>query len=247
MLRSLVYALTASLLAVVVVPAQAPKAPATRIGNMSETIHGVTITDPYRWLEDQNSPETRAWIEAEDQYTDSTIAKLPGRDQIHQRLEKLLKIDTITPPLERGGRYFFYKRRADQNQPVVFLRDGFKGKDEALIDPNTMSSDLATSVRLMDVSNDGKLLLYGVRHGGEDEVSISTFDVDARRDLADNLPRARYYGLAINSDKSGVYYSRSTDGVPGLCYHRLASDSAGDAQIFGKGLGKSDVVRPSLS
>jgi len=248
MLRSLVYALTASLLSIVAVPAQTPKAPpATRVDNVSETIQGVTITDPYRWLEDQNSPETRAWIEAEDRYTDSTIAKLPGRDQIHQRLEKLLKIDTITPPLERGGRYFFYKRRADQNQPVVFLRDGFKGKDEALIDPNTMSSDLTTSVRLMDVSNDGKLLLYGIRHGGEDEVSISTFDVDSRRDLADNLPRARYYGLAMNSDKSGFYYSRSTDGVPGLFYHKLGSDSAADAQIFGKGLGKSDVMRPSLS
>src|SRR5215469_9739011 len=177
MLRSLVYALTASLLAVVVVPAQAPKAPATRIGNMSETIHGVTITDPYRWLEDQNSPETRAWIEAEDQYTDSTIAKLPGRDQIHQRLEKLLKIDTVTPPLERGGRYFFYKRRADQNQPVVFMKQGSKGKHEALIDPNTMSADLTTSVALMGASDDGKLLCYGTRHGGEDEVLVSILDV----------------------------------------------------------------------
>src|SRR6516164_1841047 len=130
MLRPLAYALTISLLAVLAVSAQAPKAPPmTRVDNVTETVHGVTITDPYRWLEDQNSPQTRAWIEAQDQYTDSMLAKLPGRDQIHQRLEKILKIDTITPPLERGGRYFFYKRRADQNQSVVFLREGYKGKD----------------------------------------------------------------------------------------------------------------------
>src|SRR5262249_30790751 len=130
MTRPLLRTLATSLLtAVVAVSAQTPKGPpATRVDNVSETIHGANISDPYRWLEDQNSAETRSWIEAQDQYTESMLAKLPGRDQIHQRLEKLLKIDTITPPLQRGGRYFFYKRRADQNQPVVYMKQGSKGK-----------------------------------------------------------------------------------------------------------------------
>src|SRR5262249_19984852 len=147
MTRPLMRALATPLLtAVVAVSAQTPKLPpATRVDNVSETIHGANVSDPYRWLTDQNSAETRAWMEGKDEYTESMLAKLPGRDQIHQRLEKLLKIDTITPPLQRGGRYFFYKRRADQNQPVVYMRQGPKGKDEALIDPNTMSASLRTA------------------------------------------------------------------------------------------------------
>src|SRR5262245_9256763 len=248
MLKSISYPLGVTLLVVLAVAAQTPKAPpATRVDNVSETIHGVTVSDPYRWLEDQKSPETRAWIEAQDQYTESMLAKLPGRDQIHQRLEKLLKIETITPPLQRGGRYFFSKRRADQNQPVIYLREGPNGKDEALIDPNTMSADLTTSVRLMGTSNDGKLLLCGIRHGGEDEVSISILNVDSRKNLADTLPRARYFGLAMNPDNRGFYFYKSTDGLPGLFYHEIGTDSGKDAQIFGEGLGKSDAVRSTIS
>jgi prolyl oligopeptidase len=81
--------------------AQTPNSPPpTKTDNVTETLHGVTITDPYRWLEDQNSPQTRAWIDSENQYTQSVISTLPGRDQIHQQVEKLLKVDTISPPSE---------------------------------------------------------------------------------------------------------------------------------------------------
>src|SRR5215472_5862908 len=130
-----------------IVPAQSHKSPpVARVDNVTETIHGVQITDPYRWLEDQNSPETRAWIDAENDYTQSVFSSLPGRDQIHQRLEKLLKIDTIFAPRVRGGRYFFSKRRADQNQPVFYMREGANGKDQVLLDPNTMSPDGSISI-----------------------------------------------------------------------------------------------------
>jgi prolyl oligopeptidase len=246
--KPLVCALVLSALAAIAVPAQTLKTPpATRADNVTETINGVSVNDPYRWLEDQNSPETRAWIDAQDQYTESVLGKLPGRDQIHQRLEKLLKIDTITPPFERGGRYFFYKRRADQNQPVVYMRHGARGKDEALIDPNSMGGDLTTSIRVMDGSADGKLLVYGTRHGGEDETSLSILDVDSRKDLSDKLPRARYFGLAMKPDKSGFYYSKSTDGLPGVFYHQMGTEASSDAQIFGKGFGKTDIINPQIS
>src|SRR5215813_8326333 len=102
--------------------------PVTRVDNVTETLHGVTITDPYRWLEDQNSPETRAWINAQNEYTASIIGTLPMRDRIHARLTQLLKVDSVSAPIARGGRYFFSKRRADQNQSVIYLRNGINGK-----------------------------------------------------------------------------------------------------------------------
>lgn len=100
-------------------PAQQHRAPPpTRVDTVSETIHGVTIADPYRWLEDQNSRETRAWINAQNDYSAAVLGSLPGRNQIRERLTQLLKVDTIGTPIAKGGRYFFSKRRADQNQSV---------------------------------------------------------------------------------------------------------------------------------
>src|SRR5713226_9569523 len=105
--------------------AQAHNAPPlTRVDNVAETLQGVTITDPYRWLEDQNSPETRAWINAQNEYSASVLGSLPFRGLIRERLTQLLKIDTISAPVARGGRYFLYKRRADQNQAAIYVRNG---------------------------------------------------------------------------------------------------------------------------
>ena len=153
-----------------------PSPPKTRTDNVTEKINGVTITDPYRWLEDQNSPETRAWIDAQNKYTQSIIGALAGRDRISHRLEELLKVDVISTPTVRGGHYFFSKRRADQNQFVLYVREN--GKDEVLVDPNAMNKDQTTSVSLADVSEDGKLLFYNIREGGADETTGVLLDVD---------------------------------------------------------------------
>jgi len=228
--------------------AQEHKAPPpTRVDNVAETLHGVTITDPYRWLEDQNSPETRAWINAQNKYTASTLGALPIRAKIRERLTQLLKIDTISAPFARGGRYFLSKRRADQNQSVIYVRKGLKGQDEVLLDPNTMSADQSTSVQIQDVSADGKLLAYGVRQGGEDEVTISLLDVDARKELADRLPKGRI-GVSLKPDKTGFYYSRFTNNVGGrIYYHAMGTDPAKDTEVFGKGYGPQVFVGANVS
>src|SRR3984885_1027135 len=99
--------------------AQTPNSPPpTKTDNVTETLHGVTITDPYRWLEDQNSPQTRAWIDAQVKYTESTLAALPQRERIRKRLAELMKVDVMGAPSVRNGRYFFSRRRADQEQSV---------------------------------------------------------------------------------------------------------------------------------
>ena len=221
--------------------------PVTRTDNVKEMLHGVEIVDPYRWLEDQESPETRTWIDAQNEYSHSMIDSLPGREKLAQRLTELMKIDRISMPRARNGRYFLYKRSADQEQWVIYTRKGLEGEDEVLIDPHPMSPDRTTSVSLLDVSKDGTLMAYGVRQGGEDEIAVRLFDVDRRTDLPDRLPKARYFGVSIEPDNDGYYYTRH--GVDGgrIYYHAMGTDPADDVEIFGEGYGPEKILFASLS
>ncbi len=225
----------------------ARKAPPTRTDNVKERLHGVEVTDPYRWLEDQNSPETRAWIDAQNKFTQSLIGHLPGREAIEKRLGELLKVDTVGTPIERGGRYFFSKRLAAQDLSVLYMRKGLAGQDEVLVDPHPMSPDHRTSVGFSGVSENGTLLAYSVRLGGADEISVRFMDVDSRKDLADTLPAARYFGIALKPDKSGFYYTRMDKQGPRVRYHAMGTDVAKDAEIFGKGYGPEKIIYCELT
>src|SRR5260370_34731936 len=98
------------------------RAPVTPRHDVTEVLHGITVTDPYRWLEDQNSPETRKWIEAQNAYTHAFLDRWPGRGAIEKRLTQLRKVEVIQSPIERTGRFFFRKRSPDQEQSVIYLR-----------------------------------------------------------------------------------------------------------------------------
>jgi len=234
------------LLSVAAVGSQAP-APKTRTDNVKELLHGVEVVDPYRWLEDQRSPETRAWIAAQNEYSRAIIGALPGREQLRQRLTELMKIDTVSMPEVRNGRYFFAKRLANQDLFVIYMRKGLKGKDKVLIDPHPLSPDRTTSVNLLDASKDGTVIAYGVRQGGEDEIAIELLNVNTGKKLRDQLPRARYFGVSLKPDKSGFYYSRMAADGPRVYYHALGTKPSDDAEIFGKGYGLDKIIRASLS
>lgn len=223
------------------------KPPTTPTDNVKEVLHGVEIVDPYRWLEDQWDPKTRAWIEEQNAYTRALLDTVAGREWIRRRLTELMKVEAIGLPVERGGRYFFAKRRADQEQFVLYMRKGRQGLDEVLIDPHPWSPDHTTSVTLLDVSDDGTVLAYGVRQGGEDEITIRLFDVEARRDLPDVLPKGRYFGLSLTPDKSGFYYTRHTPEGPRVYFHRRGEDPARDREIFGRGYGVDKIINATLS
>jgi prolyl oligopeptidase len=224
-----------------------PPPPKTRTDTVVDVIHGVRIPDPYRWLEDQQSPETRAWINAENRYTNSLLDSWPRRAALKQRLTQLMKIDTIGLPMERGGRYFFRKRLGDQDQGVLCMRKGLEGHDEVLVDPNSLSPDHSVSVNLEDVSRDGTLLAYGQRHGGEDEVAIRLFDVTKRGDLPDRLPKARYFTISIKPDNSGFYYTINKAEGPRVFYHAMGTDPSRDIEVFGKGYGPDKIILADLS
>ena len=219
--------------------------PKTRTDNVKETIHGVEIADPYRWLEDQKSPETRAWLNTQNEYAQNILNSLPGRDQLKQRLTELLKIDTINPPVLRNGRYFFSKRLANQDQAAIYLRKGPEGNDELLVDPN--SQDRNSSVSILDVSKDGSLLAYGQRQGGEDEQTVNLLDVDTKRLLPDKFPRGSYFSFSLKPDKSGIYYCRHGAEGSRIYYHAMGTDTARDTEIFGKGYGPEKIIVSELS
>jgi prolyl oligopeptidase len=222
-------------------------APPTRRDDVVDDYHGVKVPDPYRWLEDQNSPETRAWIKAENDHTRSILDGLQGRGAIRQRLAALMNVDVIGVPREEAGRYFFSRRKVGQELPVLYVRDGLDGQDRVLLDPHPLSADHTTSVTLQDVSKDGKLIAYGVRLGGKDEESIHFKEVDSGQDLADVLPEANYYGIAFTPDKGGFYYGLRQPTGPRIFYHILGGDRARDRQVFGDGFGLGDIIhaRPS--
>ncbi len=219
-----------------------PQPPVARRDHVVDNYFGVKVSDPYRWLEDQQSPETRAWINAENRYTSALLDAWPGLAQVRKRLSELMKVDTVAVPIERGGRYFFKRRAADQDQGVLYVRQGLEGKDEVLVDPNPMSADHSTSASYEDVTPDGKLVAYGIREGGQDQAAVHFLNVDTRQELADRLPSGRYFGIAIRPDKAGVYYARHGEAGTRVYYHRFGTPDAQDKLIFGKGYGPEEGI-----
>ena len=218
-----------------------PPPPPTEVREVVDTLHGVDVPDPYRWLEDQEAPETRAWIDAQNAYTDTVLDALPGRDRLRDLAAAVLEREAVGLPNERGGRYFYSRRGADQDLAVLYVREGLDGEERVLIDPHPMSPDHTTSVELRDISDDGGQVAYAVREGGVDEVSIRVRGVDTGDDLADVLPAARYGAVTLAPDGGGLYYERYGDVAPRVMYHAFGTPMADDVQLFGAGYERHQI------
>ncbi|WP_229741069.1 prolyl oligopeptidase family serine peptidase [Silvibacterium dinghuense] len=210
-----------------------PPPPVAAVKPVTDNYFGTKITDNYRWLEEQMAPETRAWITEENAYTQKYLSQVKNRPEIVQGLTALQRIDVYSMPSLEGGKYFFEKRLADENQASIYVRNGWTGSDERLVDATRLSADQNTSVGINDISDDGKLLVYGVRQGGADEESVHILDVDAKKDLPDSLPSARYMGVSLSPDHKGLYYSRFEHSGTTVWFHKLGGDAAHDEKIFG--------------
>ncbi len=231
--------------------------PKARVDDVVETIHGHTIVDPYRWLEDSNSPETQEYVREELAYTRSILNPLPGRQKINDRLSQLAQIGTITAP-QIGGKFYFYTRREGaQNQPVLLVREGIHGKDRVLVDVNQLAADGTVALDWWFPSDDGKYVAYGTSASGSEESVLHVIESATGRILPDIIDRTRFASVAWKKDNSGFYYTRhpKKGEVPGgeevyhvkVFYHALGSDAAKDPLIFGDGRNAQDIPTVSLS
>jgi prolyl oligopeptidase len=184
--------------------------PFTPIEPVTDIWHGLSITDPYRWLEDSHSERTRQWIDSQTQYARAFFNSIPERARIRQRVAELLSVDTNESPCKVGSYCFFVKRTAEQDQAVICVRDGEDERDEVLIEPN----EPGTSIRIVSVSPEGKLLAYGVKRGGEDATEVRIFDVTRRVTLPDGLPRGFLSGFAFAADSKSYYYVHEPSDAP---------------------------------
>jgi len=249
--RLLIIVTTAALAACATRPAPVspaadlPAPPATEARLVAETLHGVDISDPYQWLEDQNAPATREWIDRQNAYTDAVLGSRPEADLFAPRLAQLLSTDQVEIPTYRNGRYFFKRRAVGQDLYSIYMREGADGKDQLLIDPAPMSADHTTSVDIEDVSSDGRVLAYHVRRGGADEIEIHFFNVAARQDFGTPLATARYYGIEVAPDTVTVFFTRATPAGPRVYLRSIGG--GGERELFGEGYTREKIIYGSLS
>jgi prolyl oligopeptidase len=208
-------------------------APVATVDVVTDDYAGTKIEDPYRWLEDAKSPATRAWIDEENAYTQQYLSQIHNRDQIAAQLTALERVDRYSMPQVRAGKYFFTRRLADENQASIYMRAGFAGEDQRLIDATKLSADQNTNIGIADISDDGNLLVYGIRQGGADEQAVHILDIRTGRELPDILPSARYSGINLNPDNTGLYYARFTHQGTDVWFHKFGTDPAADTKIFG--------------
>jgi prolyl oligopeptidase len=216
-----------------------PEPPEVAAIQVKDDYFGTKVMDYYRWLENAKSPETRDFIEAENQYTDRYMKQAKIRPQLEEDLDALLHVGSVSEPLVRHDTYFFVKRLADEEQGSIYVRHDWKGpdspvKDERLIDPGSISKDPNTSVGIRDLSRDGNLLAYSVREGGADETTVRVLNLKTKKTLEDELPSGLYLSVKFAPDNKGIYYARMTKQKGVLLYlHTLGKRNATDELIFG--------------
>jgi len=212
--------------------------PFTPLEPITEVLHGVEITDPYRWLEDQNSPRTRKWIEEQTAYTRAYLDTIPERDRIRKRIEELLTgKDVISDPRQVGARYFFLKRLQNSEQHSIVMKEGLLGEERILVDPNLRATGSSTAVSIAAASHDGRFLAYSVRQGGTDHSALEILDVEKNIVLPDRLPDGFCTGLVFAPDGSGFYYSHREAHDPRPNYkaafwHCFGIERSQDQELF---------------
>jgi prolyl oligopeptidase len=232
-------------LAAVMLTAAAPIAyPVTPKGPVVDVQHGVSVADPYRWLENdvRTDPKVEAWVEAENKVTNAYLATLPRRDAIKTRLTELWNYERFGIPRLRGTSQFYTRNAGLQNQAVLYVQQG-EGPPRVLIDPNPWAKDGATALAEWEPSDDGKYLAYTVQDGGTDWRTIKVRDVATGTDLPDTIEWAKFTSLAWLKDGSGFFYSRfaapaagekfqSTNLNQQLMFHGLGTPQANDTLVY---------------
>jgi prolyl oligopeptidase len=222
-------------------PPAAPRRdyPATRRDEVVDQLGGVTVRDPYRWLEDPSRAEVADWKAAQDTYTRARLAKLPGRDALAARFAEVFYFDAIDAPEHHGGRYFFTRKHKDKEKATVYWKQGERGNEQVLLDPNTWSADGSAGLKGWWPSSDGRHVAFNKSEHNADETTMGVLEVATGKLLAETIAGTKYGPASWAADSRGFYYiwvPAPSDQVPvadrpgfaELRYHALGSDPAKD-------------------
>lgn len=216
--------------------------PPARKSDQVDDYHGTKVADPYRWLEDLDSEETRNWVEAENKLSFGFLASIPARNTIKERLTKLWNYEKYGIPFKEGNRYFYTRNSGLQNQAVLYTVTGLNAEPQMVLDPNTLSADGTVAVSGMQVSPDGKLLAYSLSASGSDWQEWKVRDVETSKDLPDMLKWVKFSGVSWTRDGKGFFYSRydepkgdslkATNYFQKVYYHKLGTDQTQDVLVY---------------
>lgn len=216
--------------------------PETKKVDQVDEYFGIKVEDPYRWLEDDRSPETEKWVKEQNEVTFDYLAEIPFRDKIKSRLEQLWNFETMQSPIQVGDKLFYFKNNGLQNQDVLYVQENEDAEAEILIDPNTLSEDGTVAMSSdIAISSDGKYLAYQIARGGSDWHEIHVMDLETKENLDDIVKWVKFSQIAWFKD--GFFYSRYPESKEGeklsakneyhrVCYHKLGTNAEDDELIF---------------
>jgi prolyl oligopeptidase len=221
------------------------KYPETRKGDVTDTLHGKQVADPYRWLETdaRTSKEVAEWVEAENKVTFGYLKKIPSRKPIQKRLTELWNYERQSAPVKAGGRYFVYRNNGLQNQSVLYVSDKLGGEERVLIDPNKLTKDGTVAMTSTEASPDGKLLAFGFAEAGSDWQSFKILEVATGKIRDEQVKWIKYSGVSWTRDSKGFFYSRFAEPKTGAAftslnlnhkvyYHRVGTTQADDVLVY---------------
>ena len=217
--------------------------PETRKMDTVDSYFGMKVADPYRWLEDDNSDETKAWVTAQNKVTFGYLNQIPERAQLRGRLTELWNYERYGAPFKRGGKYFYFKNDGLQNQSVLYVTTNLRESGRVLLDPNKLAADGTTALSGLSVSDDGKTLAYGIAVAGSDWQEWRFLDIETGAQLPDVLKHIKFSGVSWTADGSGVFYSRYPEAdsrgrlsaqnfFQKLYFHKLGTPQSGDKLIY---------------
>ncbi|WP_375771637.1 prolyl oligopeptidase family serine peptidase [Archangium gephyra] len=220
-----------------------PSYPVARKDAVVDDYHGTQVADPYRWLENPDSPESRQWIEAQNQLAFGYLEKIPLRAQLKQRMTELWDYEKYGVPWREGNRYFFNRNNGLQAQSVLYTADSLEAEPRVLLDPNTLSADGTVALSGLEITEDGNLMAYGVASAGSDWKELRVRDVRTGKDLPDVIKWVKFSGASWTKDGKGFFYSRYDEPKAGeamsgtnyfqkLYFHKLGTPQAEDVLVY---------------
>ena len=217
--------------------------PRARKGDVVDDYHGTPVADPYRWLEDPHSDETLAWVDAQNALTASYLEEIPARNTIHSQLNQVWDFSRVSPPMKRGGHYFYFKNDGLQNQPTLVSQPTLAGESREILDINALSDDGTTALVNLAFTKNADKFVYALSEGGSDWQTLHICDTQSGQSYDEVLNWSKFSSLAWAPDGSGFYYSRYPEPEPGsdsaqntynnaVYFHTLGQPQSADMLIY---------------